>query len=161
MNTATTLLLKIVIALALIGSLIVQTLIVPTIWEDLESVDAAARISFVTLIVLGIVTMQVFAVCVWQLLTKVRRGSVFSRSSFRQVDIIIVSITAAAAIVFAVAVMLVPGRAAPGVVGLLCGAALVLGGMALLVVVMKSLLRQAIDRETEASALRSELDEVV
>ena len=43
----------------------------------------------------------------------------------------------------------------------MCGASLVLGGMALLVVVMKMLLRQAIEREDEARALRSELDEVV
>jgi len=38
---------------------------------------------------------------------------------------------------------------------------LALAGIALLVVVMKALLRQAIRRETEAAALRSELDEVV
>jgi hypothetical protein len=161
MNKPTTLVLQIVVALSLIGSLVVQAFIVPTIWVDLEGVDLATRITFVTLIMLGIVTMQVFAVCVWQLLTKVRAGSVFSESSFRYVDVIIGSIAAASVVVFVIAVLLVPGGAAPGVVGLICGAALVLGGMALLVVVMKSLLRQAIDRETEASALRSELDEVV
>lgn len=161
MSRATTVTLQVVIALALAGSLVVQTFIVPTIWADLDGVPIPVRITFVTLLVLGVVTMQVFAVCVWQLLTRVRRGSVFSTSSFLYVDIIIWSIAAAAVIALAFAVLLTPGQTAPGVVGLICGASLVLAGMALLVVVMKSLLRQAIDREAEARSLRSELDEVV
>jgi hypothetical protein len=158
---STTLVLQVVIALALAGSLVVQTFIVPAGWVDLDGAPPVPRITFVTLLVLGVVTMQVFAVCVWQLLTKVRKGSVFSESSFRYVDVVIWSIAAAAVITFAIAVLLAGGEVAPGVVGLICGATLVLGGMALLVVVMKTLLRQAIDRETEATALRSELDEVV
>lgn len=161
MAKPTTLVLQVVIALALVGSLIVQTFIVPAVWVDLDGAPAVPRIAFVSLLVLGVATMQVFAVCVWQLLTRVRKGSVFSESSFRYVDVIIWSIAAAAVIAFAIAVLLAPGQTAPGIVGLICGAALVLAGMALLVVVMKNLLRQAIDRETEASALRSELDEVV
>lgn len=161
MGKATILALRVVIALALAGSLVVQTFIVPAIWADLAGEVPWARITFVTLIVLGVVTMQVFAVCVWQLLTKVRKGSVFSESSFRYVDIIIWTIAAAAVLTFAMAVLLAPGSVAPGIVGLICGASLVLGGMALLVVVMKNLLRQAIEREAEASALRTELNEMV
>ena len=56
--------------------------------------------------VLGVVTMQVFAVCVWRLLTKVRTGSVFSPSSFLYVNIIVGAIAAAAALMFAMAVLL-------------------------------------------------------
>lgn len=161
MGKATILALRVVIALALAGSLVVQTLIVPAIWVDMADEVLWGRITFITLIVLGVVTMQVFAVCVWQLLTKVRKGSVFSDSSFRYVDVIIWTIAAAAVLTFAMAVLLAPGSIAPGVVGLICGASLVLGGMALLVVVMKNLLRQAIEREAEASALRTELNEMV
>ncbi|MFC8679954.1 DUF2975 domain-containing protein [Microbacterium ureisolvens] len=161
MAKATIWALRVVIALALAGSVVVQTFIVPAIWRDLEGELLWARIVFVTLIVLGVVTMQVFAVCVWQLLTKVRKGSVFSESSFRYVDVIIWAILAAAVLAFAMAVLLALGTTAPGIVGLVCGASLVLGGMALLVVVMKNLLRQAIDREAEASALRTELDEMI
>ena len=161
MGKITILALRVVIALALAGSLIVQTFIVPAVWRDLEGVELTPRIVFVTIAILGVLTMQIFAVCVWQLLTKVRRGSVFSESSFRWVDIIIWAIAAAAVLAFALAVLLAPGGTAPGIVGLICGASLVLGGMALLVVVMRQLLRQAIDREREAAALRSELDEVV
>lgn len=161
MGNAMILALRIVIALALIGSVVVQVMIVPAIWLDLVGAPLPARITFVSIIVLGVVTMQVFAVCVWMLLTKVRRGSVFSESSFVYIDVIVGAISTAAVLGFAMGVLLSFGEAAPGLVGLICGAGLVLGGMALLVVVMKALLRQAIDREREARALRAELDEVV
>jgi hypothetical protein len=153
--------LQAVIALALVGSVIVQTLIIPAVWVDLEGEPLAGRIAYVTLLVLGVVTMQVFAVCVWRLLTKVRTGSVFSPSSFLFVNIIVGAIAAAAALMFAMAILLALGEAAPGVVGLVCGAALVLAGVALLVVVMKALLRQAIQRESEVVALRTELNEMI
>jgi hypothetical protein len=161
MGKATILALRVVIALALAGSLVVQTMIIPAVWFDLEGEVLWGRITLVVIAFLGVLTMQVFAVCVWQLLTKVRKDSVFSESSFLYVHIIIGAIAAAAVLAFALAVLLAQGEAAPGIVGLVCGASLVLGGMALLVVVMKTLLRQAIQREAEARALRSELDEVV
>lgn len=161
MGTITIVLLRIVIALSLAGSLVVQTVIVPLVWADLASEPLWGRITFVTLAVLGILTMQVFAVCVWRLLTLVRRGAVFSDAAFRYVDVVIGAIGAASAVTFILAVVLAPGGTAPGVVGLICGAALVLAGMALLVVVMRRLLAQAIEREKEARALRSELDEVI
>jgi hypothetical protein len=153
--------LRVVIALALAGSLVVQTMIVPAVWFDMEGEKLWGRLAVTILIVLGVVTMQVFAVCVWQLLTKVRSGSVFSNSSFLYVNVIIGAIVSAAVVVLVFAVFLALGQTAPGVVGLACGASLVLGGMALLVVVMKTLLGQAIQRTNEAQALRSELDEVV
>lgn len=161
MSRATILVLRVVIALALAGSVVVQAFLLPLIWVDLEGVETASRVAFVVILGLGVATMQVFGVCVWQLLTRVRRGSIFSESSFRYVDVIIGAIAAAALLAFALAILLAPGSAAPGLVGLVCGASLVLGGMALLVVVMKALLRQAIAREHEAQALRDELGEVI
>lgn len=161
MGTLTILLLRIVIAMSLAGSLFVQTVIVPLMWIDLDGAPLWARVTLVTIAVLGILTMQVFAVCVWRLLTLVRRGSVFSDAAFRYVDVVIGAIAAAAVLTVVLAVVLAPGGAAPGIVGLMCGAALVLAGMALLVVVMRRLLAQAIEREHETRALRSELDEVI
>ncbi|GAT74537.1 transmembrane transport protein [Microbacterium sp. HM58-2] len=154
MGKGTIVTLQVVIALALAGSLVVQTVFAPLIWLDLDKAPLWARISLVTIAVLGVLTMQIFAVCVWMLLNKVRRGSIFSPASFRFVDVIIGAIAAAAVLGFALAVVLAIGPAAPGVVALICGAAFTLGGMALLVVVMKALLRQAIE-------LRSELDNEV
>src|SRR5690606_12296394 len=126
-----------------------------------DGVPLTPRIAFVTILVLLVVTMQLFAVCVWMLLTKVRRGSIFSESSFGWVNLIVGAFAAAAVLTLALAVLLAPGEVAPGIVALICGAALVLAGIALLVVVMKALLRQAIERDREARDLRSELDEVV
>ena len=161
MARMTVLVLQAVIALALAGSVIVQVFIVPAVWADLHDASPVGRVAFVVLLVLGVVTMQVFAVCVWRLLTKVRSGSVFSEASFVYVNVIVGAIAAAAVIAMTIAVLLALGEAAPGVVGLICGASLVLGGVALLVVVMKALLRQAIQREHEVVQLRTELNEMV
>ena len=161
MGNVTIVLLKVVIAVALLGSVAVQALIVPALWLDLAGEELWGRIAFVSIAVLGILTMQVFAVSVWMLLTKVRRGSIFSASSFGWVNAIVASFTVAAVLALLLAIILAPGSMAPGLVGLICGAALVLGGIALLVVVMKALLRQAIAREDEAQALRTELGEVI
>ncbi len=63
---------------------------------------------------------------------------------------------------FALAFVLAPGEAAaPGMILLIGGAATVIAGIALVVVVMRSLLMQAVAREAEASHLRAELDEVI
>ena len=83
MSRATILILRLVIALALAGSVVVQAFLLPLIWVDLEGVETASRVAFVVILGLGVATMQVFGVCVWQLLTRVRRGSIFSESSFR------------------------------------------------------------------------------
>ncbi|GAB2525868.1 DUF2975 domain-containing protein [Paramicrobacterium agarici] len=161
MGRATIAVLRIVIALSLAGSLYVQAVIVPLFWADLEGEILWGRIALVVIAVLGVATMQVFAICVWKLLTLVRQGSVFSPKSFRYVDVITGAVAGAAALALALGVVLAPGGTAPGIVGLICGAALVLGGMALLVVVMRRLLAQAVERENEARRLRSELGEVI
>jgi len=153
--------LKAIIAIALAGSLVVQTVFVPLFWNDLASEEPWTRVALVIVGVLGVVTLQVCGVCIWRLLTLVRRGSVFSARAFRYVDIIIGAIAAAAFLTFLLAVLLAPGETAPGAVGLICGAALVIGGVALLVVVMRALLAQAVATDTEARHLRAELDEVL
>lgn len=161
MRTGTIVLLKVVIALALAGSVVVQVMILPAVWRDLEGEALWGRIALVSIAALGVLSMQVFAVCVWMLLTRVRHGSIFQVSSFRFVNVIIGTIVAAAVLAFVLAGLLAPGEMAPGAVALIAGAGLVLAGFALLVVVMKALLRQAIEREDEARTLRDELGEVI
>lgn len=153
--------LRVVIALTLAGTLFVQVWMVPLVWLDLEGAPDGLRITFIVVGVLGILTLQISAVCVWQLLTMVRRGSVFSDAAFRYVDIIIGAIAAGAVLMFAIAALLAPGGVAPGIVGLICGASLVIGGLALVVLVLRMLLVQAVARDTEAAGLRAELDEVI
>ena len=154
--------LRIVLAVALAGSLFVQAVMVPLFWVDIDDAPAGVRIPLVGIVLLGIGTMQVTAVCVWRLLTMVRRGTVFSHAAFRYVDIVIGAIAAASVLTFALAVTLAPGEAvAPGVVGLICGISLVVAGVALVVLVLRMLLAQAVARDAEAHHLQAELDEVI
>ncbi|OFI39100.1 ABC transporter [Arthrobacter sp. SW1] len=163
MGKLTTLALRIVIAMVLAGSVFVQVWMVPLFSADLEEAGApdGPRIALLVVVVLGIVCAQVSAVCVWRLLTMVRRGTVFSHGAFRYVDIIFGAIAAAAVLVFGIAVILAPGEIAPGIILLICGAAVMIAGVALIVLVLRALLAQAVDRDAEARKLRSELDEVI
>ena len=84
------------------------------------------------IVVLGIVTSRSTAVCVWRLLTMVRRGTVFSHAAFRYVDVMIGAVAAASLLTFALGVVLAPGEAvAPGVVLLIGGAGVLVAGIAL------------------------------
>jgi Protein of unknown function (DUF2975) len=161
MSSLAIVLLRVVIALSLAGSLFVQVWMMPLIWNDLEGAPDWLRATAITLLVLEVIALQVIAVCIWQLLTMVRRGSVFSDAAFRYVDIIIGAITAGSVLTAVIAVLLAPGGTAPGIVGLICGASLVIAGVALVVYVLRMLLRQAVTREAEADHLRSELNEVI
>ncbi|QCU78214.1 DUF2975 domain-containing protein [Citricoccus sp. SGAir0253] len=161
MRAITIIVLRGILALALLGSLAVQLLLVPLFWADLHGAPDGLRVTLVILVVLGVVSLQVVGVCVWRLLAMVRRGTVFTRAAFGWVDTIIGAIAAGAVIVFAVAVALAPTTVAPGVVGLVCGAALVVAGVALVVYVQRMLLAQAVDRDAEARVMRAELDEVI
>lgn len=158
MGKITVLALRIVLALGLAGSLFVQAVMVPLLAIDLKEAGPdviAVRTPMIVIVLLGIVTVQVSMVCVWRLLSMVRRGTVFSRGAFRYVDIVIGAVAAAALLTFAMAVVLAPGEAvAPGIVLLLCGGALLVGGVALIVIVLRMLLAQAL-------GMRAELDEVI
>lgn len=151
-----------VIAAALAGSLLVQGVIVPLLWQDLDDAPPGVRLPVVVIVVLGILTMQVTAVCIWRLLTMVRRDTVFSSAAFRYVDVVIGAVTVCSALVFGLAVVLAPGEdVAPGVVGLICGVSLVVAGVALIVLVLRLLLAKAVDLTATTQRLQSELDEVV
>lgn len=165
MNALTILLLRIVLLCGLVGSVLVQVVLVPLAFRDLDGADAAVldlRVPLFVVLVLGIVTIQVAMLAVWRLVTMVRRGTVFSPAAFRWVDVVIGAVAAASALLFALGVLLAPGEAvAPGVVLLVGGLAGLVAGVALLVVVMRALLVQAVDRDAEAHQLQAELDEVI
>lgn len=157
--------LRAVLTLTLAGSVFVQAVMVPLMAIDLEEADpnvAHLQIPFAVVMVLIIVTAQVTLVCIWRLVTMVRRGTLFSDAAFRYVDVMIGAAAAAALLTFALAVVLAPGDAVPpGLVLLVCGGALVAAGIGLIVLVLRTLLAQAISREVEAHELRAELDEVI
>ena len=164
MGQVAVLALRVVLALALAGSLVVQALMVPLLWADLGDSELAAgqAVAVVVLVVLGVLAMQVTAICIWRLLTMARRGTVFSLAAFRYVDVVIGAVLTASLLVFGVAVALAPGEAAaPGVVALVCGVSLVVGGIGLIVLVMRTLLAQAVALDARAHELRAELDTVI
>jgi hypothetical protein len=166
MGKLTVLALRIVLAMVLAGSLFVQAVMVPLLATDLKedfSSDVAdVRAPIIVITVLGFVIIQVTAVCVWRLLTLVRRGTVFSRAAFRYVDVIIGAAAAGSLLTLALGVTLAPGEAVPpGMVLLIGGAAVVVAGIALVVLVMRMLLAQAVARDAQAHHLQAELDEVI
>lgn len=157
-----------VIALALMGSALVQAGVLASLWVGTDQAPNAFVISLAAVGVLGVLTLQVTAVCIWRLLTMVADGTVFSHGAFRYVDIVIGAISAGALLIFLSAVIArfanhaVPeDEVPPGLIGLICGLAVVAGGVALLVYVMRTLLAQAVDLDSETKHLRSELDEVI
>ncbi|MEV5312571.1 DUF2975 domain-containing protein [Streptomyces sp. NPDC052610] len=160
MGRLTVLALRAVLVALLAGALFVQAVMVPLLAADLR--DFGPRVPVVVIVLLGLVTAEVVLVCVWRLVTMARRGTVFSHGAFRYVHVVIGAMTAAALLVFALGVVLAPGEAvAPGVVLLVGGVGLAVLGVALIVLVLRMLLAQAVDRDAEASRMQAELAEVI
>lgn len=165
MGSSTVTALRAVLAATLAGSVFFQAVMVPLMAIDLEEADPAVahlQIPFALVLVLVVLAAQVFVVCVWRLVTMVRRHTVFSPEAFRYVDGMIGAAAAATLLTLALGVLLAPGDAVPpGLVLLVGGAAVVAAGIGLTVLVMKTLLAQAIDQELAVRAMRAELDEVI
>ena len=165
MGRLTVLALRIVFALVLAGSLFVQAVMVPSLAADLDALRPEyvhLRLPLILFPVLFILAIQVAAVSVWKLVTMVQRGTVFSDAAFRYVDVVIGAVASASALTFGLGVVLAPGEAvAPGVVLLVGGAGVLVAGIALIVLVLRLLLAQAVARDADARHLQAELDEVV
>jgi hypothetical protein len=164
MAKLTVLALRAVLVVLLAGSVFVQTVMVTLLAIDLDDTDLAGyqRTSFVVTMVLGIASVQVVLVCVWRLVTMVRRGTVFSPDAFRYVHVVIGAIVAAAVLMFTLAAVLAPGESVPpGMILLMCGAVVAILGVALVVLVLRMLLAQAVARDVEATQMRAELEEVI
>lgn len=153
--------LRIVLAAGLAGSLFVQAVMVPLLAGNLEPVPAQVRLSVITIVFLGIVTIQITMVCVWRLLTLVRRGTVFSEAAFRYVDVVTGAVAAASLLAFWLAFVLAGSGVPPEMVLLVGGAGGLIIGAALVVYVLRMLLAQAVARDAEAHQLQAQLDEVI
>jgi hypothetical protein len=155
--------LRAVLAVVLTGTVLVQALMVWTLVSGNDPENGSPLLNPLRMVtILGIGTAQVALVCVWRLVTMVRRGTVFSHTAFRYVDVIIGAIVAAALVWFAVAGLNAPGqRADPGVTLIMGGIGVAILGVALIVLVLRMLLAQAVARDVEATQLRAELDAVI
>jgi hypothetical protein len=163
MGNLTVLALRAVLVALLGGSLFVQTVMMVLLSNDLEgSALGDRRAPILVIVVLGIAAAQTVLVCVWRLVTMVRRGTVFSYAAFRYVHVVIGAFVVAALLVFSLGVVLAPGeQVAPGVVLLLGGVGLAVFGVALIVLVLRMLLAQAVARDGEATRMQAELAEVI
>jgi hypothetical protein len=155
--------LRVVLAVVLTGTVFVQALMVWALASGSDPEDGSLPLTPLRVItILGIGTAQVALVCVWRLVTMVRRGTVFSHAAFRYVDVIIGAIVAAALVWFAVTALNAPGqRDDPGVTLIMGGIGVAILGAALIVLVLRMLLAQAVARDVEAAQMQAELDQVI
>ncbi|MEU5541213.1 DUF2975 domain-containing protein [Streptomyces sp. ISID311] len=163
MGKLTVLALRAVMVALHAGSVCAQTVMVVMLTGAMEvSFLADRRTPVLVIAILGVVTVQVVLVSVWRLVTMMQRGTVFSHGAFRYVHLVIGAFVAAALLVFALGVVLASGNVVPpGVVALLGGVGLAVFGVALIVLVLRMLLAQAVARDVEASQLGAELAEVI
>ncbi|MFI5985599.1 DUF2975 domain-containing protein [Streptomyces sp. NPDC051555] len=153
--------LRAVLGVLLTGTLLVQ---VGMVWVLVTGADdeALPLTPLRVIVVLGMLAAQVALVSVWRLVTMVRRGTVFSHAAFRYVDAVIGAIVALSLLWFTVTAINAPDqREDPGVTVIMGGIGLAILGVALIVLVLRMLLAQAVARDVEASQMQAELDEVI
>ncbi|MEU3980566.1 DUF2975 domain-containing protein [Streptomyces sp. NPDC026672] len=155
--------LRVVLVVVLAGTVFVQAGLVWALVSGNDPEDGSLPLTPLRIItILGMMSAQVAVVCIWRLVTMVRRGTVFSHAAFRYVDIVIGAIVAAALVWFAVTIINAPGqREDPGVTIIMGGVGVAILGVALLVLVLRMLLAQAVARDVEAAQMQAELDEVI
>ncbi len=155
--------LRAVLLAILAGTVFVQAGMVWALISGSDPEDGSLPLTaFRVMTILGMVSVQVALVCVLQLVTMVRRGTVFSHAAFRYVDVVIGAIVSAGLVWFAVTAINAPGqRDDPGVSIIMGGVGVAILGVALIVLVLRMLLAQAVARDVEAAQLQAELDEVI
>lgn len=137
--------------------LVFQTLSIPggfRYMAEQSPQDAALRWPATLIAGFWLLCVQVVIAATWQLLTRVKQDRIFSESSMRWVDVIIVAIGAGWVVLVAVDVFVLTQADDPGMpmVLLLLTTIVTVGG--LLVLVLRALLRQA-------TSLRTDLDAVI
>lgn len=140
--------LRVVLVMVLAGSLFLQSVMVPVIALDMDGAGAVQRIAVVAILLLGILAVQVVAVSVWRLLTMVQRETVVSGAGVRHLEVVVGAIAVDSLLVFGLGVAAAPGEdVAPEMVLLLGGAATLVAGVALMVLVLRMLLADAVARD--------------
>lgn len=155
--------LRAVFVVVLAGTVLIQAGMVWALASGSDPEDGSLPLTALRVItILGMLSVQVALVCVWRLVTMVRRGTVSSHAAFRYVDWVIGAIVAAALVWFAATIINAPGqRDNPGVTIIMAGIGVAILGVALIVYVLRMLLAQAVVRNVEAGQLQAELDEVI
>ncbi|MET7479482.1 DUF2975 domain-containing protein [Streptomyces sp. NPDC005648] len=155
--------LRAVLVVVFTGTVFVQAGMVWALVSGKDPEDGSLPLTPLRVVtILGMVSVQVAVVCVGRLVTMVRSGTVFSHAAFRYVDMVIGAIVAASLVWFTVTAINAPGqRDDPGVTVIMAGVGVAILGVALIVLVLRMLLAQAVARDVEATRMRAELDEVI
>ena len=155
--------LRAVLVMVCAGTIFVEASMVWVLVSGSDPEDGTLPLTaFRVITILGMVTVQVALVCVWRLVTMVRCGTVFSNAAFRYVDGLIGTIVTAALLWFTVTAVNAPGqRDDPGVTLIMAGVGVAILGVALIVLVLRMLLAQAVARDVEATQMQAELDQVI
>ena len=156
--------LRVLLVLVFAGLIVAEVLSLPGqfLSDAADAPEGFRPVYWVLLVfaILEVLALQVVIVCVWRLLTLIRRDRIFSEQSFRWVDAIAWTIGLAWVLLAGVAVFLVsvlyftPQLRDPGTPILLIGMTLIGAVVALVVLVLRALLRQA-------ASQRAELEEVI
>jgi hypothetical protein len=145
------------------GTVAVQVGLVWTLAAGSDPEGGSLPLTALRLITIaGTVCVQVALFCIWSLAAMVRRDIVFSHAAFRYVDALIGATVSAALLWFAVtAVNALGQRDDPGVTAIMAGIGVAILGAALVVLVLRRLLAQAIARGIDATQLQAQLDQML
>ncbi len=158
MQSTTIVLLKALIGVLLAMIVACQVFIVPAVaaqsaWRFHEV--AYLQVPGIVVGILFLACVQVVLICVWRLLSLVRRDAIFSERAFPEVDVSLGAVAVATFLVVVTLVTLTAAGVRNGSITLLCVLGIVVGaGLSLLIVVMRGLLHKA-------SVLEHDLSEVV
>ncbi|MGY3684978.1 DUF2975 domain-containing protein [Streptomyces sp. TE33382] len=152
--------LRVGVVAAIVIGLFGQIVVVPTTAAD--EVDrfppyAPFAAPYVTVAIVGIACVQIALVAVWMLLAMVRRDAIFTPRAFRWVDVIIRSSVLATLLAIGAAghLVLADIPSSNGSMDIISALAAAIAGVgvgasfAMLVVIMRGLLRKATDLQTE------------
>ncbi|GAA2628313.1 DUF2975 domain-containing protein [Streptomyces axinellae] len=152
--------LRVAVAAAILVGLFGQLLVIPnTAANTVENFPPYApyEVPYVTVAVLGVACVQAALVATWVLLGMVEREAIFTPRAFRWVDVIIGASVVATLLAFGVmAHLFLASIPSPGdgmdTIGVMMGATTCVGvgtAFAMLVVVMRGLLRKSTELQTE------------
>ena len=144
---------KALIAVLLVGAVTIQTVIIPVLANEMAGVYPEVdnlQIPITVLAVLVVACIDVVLLCIWKLLSMVHEDSIFSRKSFRYVNMIVGALLTVAALLITILVvlMLVAQAGGPGVMLSLLAGIAGSTAVALVVMVMCGLLKKASQQES-------------
>jgi hypothetical protein len=149
--------LRAVIAVLIAGGLVIVVAMTVGLVRSDEGLGDVPAQAFFAVMIPAFVAAITILVCVWKLLTMAHNRTVFSRAAFGYVNVVIGGFTLIAVLIVAFAGLLTlvnddmpePDQIAPGVVLMVGGVGLAVFGVALVVLVMRALLAQAVDLQDE------------